>query len=632
MVNSGGKIGWLKGIRSSVLVRLGLTMGFLAVISIVSIVMSMVIADSSSGKANAINVSGSLRMMSFRLLSEVQQPGQWGEVPTTIRQFKKRLDNLEKFVLESDPGSELHDRVRFIRTRWQNTITRLAHEATRSPSPQQARAAQELAREIPEFVASIDGVVLLIEIDLERRIYLLQAVQFALFAVSIVISVITIWLLKHQLVGPLAELLKAARIISQGSFTPRVQHTGNDELGQLGHAFNAMMDEISRMYGSLEAMVDEKTRALTRTNQSLELLYQTSQRLSGDLSLDVIQSVLRDIEAELELGHSMLCLSEQGVIPAQRLLSNLSEEEMAAFCSGQNCEHCFRYAERGTEALPVETASGMKVQYFPLEDNQQVKGILPLVVGDKALPREKMKIIETVGRHIANALSSMRRAEERHRLAVLEERSVIARELHDSIAQSLSYLKIQVSRLEKRLPQGVDGASSESEAALIAAELKHGLNAAYRELRELITTFRLRLDERGFNAALQETVEEFSRKCGFAIQLDNQLAEIVLSANEEMHVTRIIREALANIEKHAKASAAQITIALDAERRVLVRVRDDGCGFDPETPARNHYGLIIMRDRALILDGQVDILPCPAGGTEVRLVFKPQQFSAPISG
>lgn len=612
--------GLLKTVRSSVLLRLGLTMGFLALISIISIVMSMVIADSSSGKASAINVSGSLRMMSFRLLSEVQQPAKWDQVPGTMQQFQVRLENLDKFVHETEPDSPVYAHLRFIRDHWENHIQSIALGAINPDSPAQSDMAQALAQEIPSFVSRIDEVVLLIELDLERRIYLLQAPQFALLAISLIISVITIWMLRHQLVGPLADLLKAARTITQGSFTARVRHTGDDELGELGKAFNAMMDEISRMYGNLEAMVDEKTTALTHTNQSLELLYQTSQRLSGDLSLDVIQQVLRDIEVELELGHSMLCLSEHGALPAQHLLSNLTDEEVAGLCVGQSCDQCIQHAQQGIEAPPVTTASGLKVKFFPLEDNPQIRGAMPLVLGSKDLPREKLKTIETVGRHIANALSSMRRAGERHRLAVLEERSVIARELHDSIAQSLSYLKIQVTRLEKQLVTG-------SEASQIAAELKHGLNAAYRELRELITTFRLRLDERGFNAALQETVEEFSHKCGYTIALDNKLAGIVLTGNEEMHVIRIIREALANIEKHAKASQSGITIELNADRQVRVSVLDNGCGFHPNSPARNHYGLIIMRDRAMILDGSIEVRAAPEQGTEVSLVFKPQQFS-----
>jgi two-component system nitrate/nitrite sensor histidine kinase NarX len=212
----------------------------------------------------------------------------------------------------------------------------------------------------------------------------------------------------------------------------------------------------------------------------------------------------------------------------------------------------------------------------------------------------------------------MRRVEEKHRLAVLEERSVIARELHDSIAQSLSYLRIQVTRLEKCLDQGCD-------ATEIAAELKQGLSGAYRELRELIVTFRLRIDERGFNAALQETVAEFSAKLGFQVDLHNTLSGIVLSGNEELHVIRIIREALSNIERHAGAGKASVNISVDAFQSVTVRIRDDGIGFDPRHTPANHFGVNIMNDRAQILDGRLDVEAAPGQGTVITLQFLPQK-------
>jgi two-component system nitrate/nitrite sensor histidine kinase NarX len=174
---------------------------------------------------------------------------------------------------------------------------------------------------------------------------------------------------------------------------------------------------------------------------------------------------------------------------------------------------------------------------------------------------EKARIIETVGNHISNALINMRRAEEKHRLAVMEERSVIARELHDSIAQSLSYLKIQVTRLERSLDQGLDPRA-------IADELRRGLAEAYRELRELIVTFRLRIDERGLNLALQDTVKEFvNRNSVSRCRCTTACQAWCCLANEELHVLRIVREALSNIERHAQASSARVSVSWMPSRR-----------------------------------------------------------------
>lgn len=595
-------------------------MGTLALLSFISIVISTVIADSSSGKASAINLSGSLRMMSFRLLSEVQQADKRKMAPSSIEQFERRLENLERFILNKSSANEnLTASSALVRELWQANIRPLA----RAAADANQEAMQQMAQDIPGFVMHIDRIVVLIEEDLERKIHLLRATQFALLGIIILVSLITSWMLRQYLVLPLAELLKAARTVSQGSFSVRVQHINNDELGQLGKAFNTMIAEIANMYAHLEDKVEEKTRELTRTNQSLELLYRTSQQLSAsDLTLDNIQSVLHDIESELELGHSMICISENGAVPAQPILGNLDNDELAWLCTDRDCDDCFRHAQAPLPEQPPLTApAGQTLIFVPLGDTEQLKGALPIFLKNgEPLPREKTRVIETVGHHVSNALSNMRRAEEKHRLAVLEERSVIARELHDSIAQSLSYLKIQVTRLEKSL-------NEPATAQIIAQELKNGLNSAYKELRELITTFRLRIDERGFNAALQETVEEYSAKLAFTIQLNNALAGIALSGNEEMHVIRIIREALINIEKHAEASAASINITIDAmAHRVKVSIEDNGKGFDPGHRPPNHYGMTIMHDRAQSLGGELDIQSWIPGGTRISLTFQPQKY------
>jgi two-component system, NarL family, nitrate/nitrite sensor histidine kinase NarX len=612
----------VRALRDSVLARLGVAMGTLALLSFVSIVMSTVIADNISGKANAINLSGSLRMMSFRTLSEVQQPEKRRQALDTIEQFERRLNSLDRFIKAKSAGNEaLAIASQIVVTHWQTDIRPLARAAADGNTD----ALAEMAQDIPVFVGQIDKVVQLIEEDLERKVNFLRATQFALLAIVILLSLITTWMLRRQLVQPLAELLKAAKTVSQGSFSVRVQHVTSDELGQLSLAFNTMIGEIANMYAHLEDKVEEKTRELTRSNQSLELLYRTSQQLSAsDLKLDMLKTILKEVETALDLGHSMVCISENGQLPAHPVIGNLEPEELQALCGKHDCADCFAQSQIPLdEQAEARGGEEQRILILPLGDGEKLRGTLPIFVkAGESLPREKARIIETVGHHVSNALSNMRRTEEKHRLAVLEERSAIARELHDSIAQSLSYLKIQVTRLEKNLDPATD-------AYAIAQELKNGLNSAYRELRELITTFRLRIDERGFNAALQETIAEFSGKLGFPIHLTNALAGIVLSGNEEMHVIRVIREALSNIERHAGASKTSIDIGVDSAHDVTICIGDDGRGFDPASIPANHFGTSIMHDRSMILGGSLHIDSQPGQGCRITLVFRPEKYRLP---
>jgi two-component system nitrate/nitrite sensor histidine kinase NarX len=479
-------------------------------------------------------------------------------------------------------------------------------------------ALKQVAHEIPNYVDQIDHVVYLIEIELENKARLLRVMQLGLLALIVLISAMTIWILRRRFISPLADLVQAAQTVKQGSFSVRVQRVGNDELGQLGRAFNTMVAEIATMYAHLEDKVEEKTRALKRSNESLELLYRISQQLSAsDLTLDNVQSVMREVGTDLELGHSMICISENGHLPAKVVASDLTAEEVQALRGRSDCALCFSCENNSL----VEQSAEQPFVIVPIGDGDRLRGVLPILLKEASRPlsHENGRILETVGRHVSNALINMRRTEEKHRLAVLEERSVIARELHDSIAQSLSYLQIQVSRLEKSLERGGD-------TRAIALELKQGLSGAYRELRELIVTFRLRIDAGGFNIALQQTITEFSEKLGFPVGLDNSLSDIALSGNEEMHVIRIIREAMVNIEHHAQASEACVSIRVDETHVVTVNIIDNGKGFDPGRTPANHFGVSIMHDRAHILDGRLDVASAPGAGATVTLVFLPQKY------
>ena len=607
-----------QALRGSVLVRTALAMGVLALLSFASIVISALIADDISGRANAINVSGSLRMLSNQILSEVLQADKRTKALETVNVFEQRLMRLERFVVTKSPrGAPSVTAVRGVVQRWNGQMRDLGLNAARGD----ASALHQVVHEIPDFVNQIDRVVYLIETELEHKVRLLRIIQLGLLALIVLVSLLTVWLLHRQLVTPLADLLQAARTVSQGSFAVRLRHVGPDELGQVGRAFNAMVAEIATMYAHLEDKVAEKTTELRHSNRALELLYHVGQQLSAsDMTPEKLQNALREVEKELDVGHSMICISENGLLPAHKVTSDLTAAELRALCDEADCRHCFT---RAADSLEEQARTGGMVA-VPIGDGERVRGILPVLLKPgAALTHDQARLIETVGHDVANALMNMRRAEERQRMAVLEERSVIARELHDSIAQSLSYLRIQVTRLEKCIEQGCD-------ARAIAEELKNGLAGAYRELRELITTFRLRIDERGFNVALQETIAEFSEKLGFPILLENRLSSILLSGNEEMHVIRIIREALSNIERHAGARSASVKIAVDALQSVTVRVSDDGRGFDPLRTPSGHFGVNIMHDRARILGGRIEVDSAPGRGTTITMQFLPHKLRQEI--
>ena len=241
---------------------------------------------------------------------------------------------------------------------------------------------------------------------------------------------------------------------------------------------------------------------------------------------------------------------------------------------------------------------------MPLTESGRAYGVMPLRLerGMRLAPWQT-ELMESVGHHIGAALATAARTQEQHRLALFEERSVLARELHDSLAQALAYLKIQVVRLQKNLEHGGDPKLTEA----ILSELREGLNSAYRQLRELLTTFRLRIDGRGFATALRETIDEFARRTEVAVEFDNRISELELSANEQIHLLQVVREALSNIEHHARAAHATVVLTRGADGAIEVTIDDDGVGINTAQAPVHHFGLAIMRDRAASLNGACTI-------------------------
>jgi two-component system nitrate/nitrite sensor histidine kinase NarX len=230
-----------------------------------------------------------------------------------------------------------------------------------------------------------------------------------------------------------------------------------------------------------------------------------------------------------------------------------------------------------------------------------------------------LPLLETVARQIAAALRASEQIEHRHRLALLEERNAIARELHDSLAQSLSYLKIQVSRLQTL----ADGTDFAPESRAIIAELREVLNSAYRQLRELIATFRLQMEHLRLEDNLREAIREFGRRGNLTIQLDLAGWHSALDAHEQLQVMHIVREALNNAVKHARASQIMVRLREMPHGEVMIEVADNGIGLPEPFERDNHFGLHIMRERADHLGGMLSLHSRPGDGLQVRLRFIP---------
>lgn len=156
----------------------------------------------------------------------------------------------------------------------------------------------------------------------------------------------------------------------------------------------------------------------------------------------------------------------------------------------------------------------------------------------------------------------------------------------------------------------------------LLATMRKEVNITYSQLRELITSFRLRLNQTGFYASLMELIEEFNQKLKFNIQLKYQLPLNIIQSKHAFHLLQFLREALNNVYKHAKATQVIIDLTIDDNQIITLSIADNGIGIQNNVKQDNHYGMVIMRDRAEILNGNLIINSQPQQGTQVMIKFK----------
>ncbi|WP_198320756.1 histidine kinase [Azohydromonas aeria] len=257
---------------------------------------------------------------------------------------------------------------------------------------------------------------------------------------------------------------------------------------------------------------------------------------------------------------------------------------------------------------------------LPLRRSGTLLGTLLIQRPGAALPPPAQHLAEAFAGLTALAIAEVCRGHEERRMALMEERSAIAAELHDSLSQSLAFMKIQVAQLQR-------AARRETQQPALAQavdELRDGLSAAYRQVRELIAAFRTQLHAGGLAAAVQEAVEELRQRSGLDTVFEHDIAGCRLEPNEEFHVMQIVREALFNTVKHAGATRARVDMRLATDGRLHVRIEDDGCGLPADPGPRDHHGLAVMQQRAQALGGRLALHAGTPRGTVVALDFAPQ--------
>lgn len=449
-------------------------------------------------------------------------------------------------------------------------------------------------------------------------------VQYLLGALFVGGCLLTLRTAFRSLVGRTDLALKRSRMLDNSA--PNGEIRGKDEIDRLARTLEKTTGALSgrlseEIYNAEQARLQERFASVT-----LDFVFRTSLSLSEhNLNSSLAMGLLEDMVQSLRAESCTLALLEPvagslgmpRVVASPQVAALLERSPLPELCRGSRQQRKQADSEGDLVELSV-----------PLRDATDTYGALIVEIRSDALFENRQhRVTDTVAALLALALGNLLRNQRRRRLALMDERNAIAGELHDSLAQALAYMRIQVACLQKELDRSCNRCSRQENILIheVAAEIRTGLDSAYRHLRELLTAFRTNMPPGSLQQALREVVDELGARAETDITLDYRLQDVALSVNEEFQLLQIVREALTNIVRHAHARTAHVRIETQEDGLVCLRVEDDGRGLPDEALREGHYGLSIMRERTQQLGGDFRLQAGPDGsGTSVFLRFRPR--------
>ncbi len=256
----------------------------------------------------------------------------------------------------------------------------------------------------------------------------------------------------------------------------------------------------------------------------------------------------------------------------------------------------------------------------PVRYKIQTLGVINLFVeNDFCISEELAYLLLSIGAHLGEYIERTNIEQKNHRQLIMDERNIIANELHDSLAQTLASLRFQVRILDQALQPVGDFMAFKT-----IDSVEQALDEATTDLRELIAHCRIPIEQQGLVPAVKRAVEKFRKETGIHILLQCDEQVPALPSNIELNAYRIVQEALTNIKKHANAHIVRVLLSHDADGNIRILIENDGKGFDQSkihSSEGEHLGLTIMKERAKHIDGELKIESEPDEGTRVELRF-----------
>jgi len=445
--------------------------------------------------------------------------------------------------------------------------------------------------------------------------------------------------LRSQLLVPLVSLEDTVARVCQGEPGASRSLSNVGVLDDMARDIGTLNAELTELYEDMDTRVARQTMRLAQKTASLKILYDVAAEIARAENLDaLLMRFLRTLKEMVNGRAATVRLVAPDGSP--RMVGSIGldddlvrEQDMApvdlclcgtVLCPGEIvCDNDLRYCSR-VYGRRMFDSDELEVVTVPLKHHDELLGAYSIFIDRSGISRREdiLDLLATIGQHIGVAIAKYRSDHEARRLSILEERSSLAHELHDSLAQTLASLRLQV----RMLADALQGHEVPDEARADLWRIRNGIDEAHGELRELLASFRAPLDRRGLIPTLEEITRRFGQRTGIHSVFQMGCRPFDLSAAEELQIMRIVQETLTNVRKHAQAQTVRVLLTREQTGEYVLLIEDDGVGFS--TPRRSghpgeHIGLSILEERARRINAALNIESEPGEGTRVELVFNP---------
>lgn len=636
---------------TSIQSRLGII--FLAFLSllVISVVVTFIGLETQRQDARVINLAGRQRMLLQQMTSlalgyeQEQADSYTTALQVSVDSFEQTLNTMRnggkiidytgnELILAPPQDPNLKLELESLDREWvayHEDVNRLLDSGISTPKD---AVVKDIEYQSASIIGQADRVVQAFEVVSNEKITRLRSFQMIFLGAGLVLLSAGWWVTHKSVVLPFAQLDKFAERIGVGDLNAPIILQGPEEARVLGRTMDAMRtqvltsrQELQQWAATLENRVQQRTR-------ELEALAAVSREISSHLSIgDVLNSVtIKARELSGSEVASLCLLDTQGKVlslhaaagPESAIQKNQSPAQgpIIGEVLHQHCAHpCGLQSSSGFCMIidPVFRTSHMAA---PLYSRDKVIGALCVGSSQQDVFRPEMALVLAQLSDVAAvALENSRLYQQAEHAATLEERQRIASEMHDGLLQTLSFLGLMVQWAKDHMVEG-----NLEKALSTLQQIERAEEQAEHEIRRAIASLQ---DDFPLNYTLQEQLavlaDELSKTNPPVLFETESILPMVLPHQESEQVLRVVREALLNAQRYSQSDTVHLSMKED-QNEIILTVQDQGVGFDcgvEPNDSRAHFGIKIMKARAVRLGGELTIQSVPRAGTMVQLRWTP---------